>query len=100
MFRLLTFPLLLLAVVAGGGNDLLSSVISSGMSSVPGIITMVLGLCLLITIHELGHWLVARLFGFQTPVFSIGFGKREWRATTILPRGGTAPIRVSRAAAG
>jgi regulator of sigma E protease len=78
MFRLLTFPLLLLAVVAGGGNDLLSSVISSGMSSVPGIITMVLGLCLLITIHELGHWLVARLFGFQTPVFSIGFGKREW----------------------
>lgn len=78
MFRLLTFPLLLAAVVAGGGNDLLSSVISSGLSSVPGIITMVLGLCLLITIHELGHWLVARLFGFQTPVFSIGFGKREW----------------------
>ncbi len=78
MFRLFTFPLLLAAVVAGGGNDLLASVINSGLGSVPGIITMVLGLCLLITIHELGHWLVARLFGFQTPVFSIGFGKREW----------------------
>ena len=48
------------------------------LSHITGIITIVLGLCLLITIHELGHWLVARLFGFQTPVFSIGFGSRKY----------------------
>ncbi|MBA3991880.1 MAG: hypothetical protein C0469_00035 [Cyanobacteria bacterium DS2.3.42] len=28
--------------------------------------------------HELGHWLAARYYGFRTPVFSIGFGKRQW----------------------
>ncbi|MBX9938720.1 MAG: site-2 protease family protein, partial [Candidatus Obscuribacterales bacterium] len=50
----------------------------AGVGGLPSIIIMILGLCLLITIHELGHWLVARLCGMQTPVFSIGFGKREW----------------------
>ncbi len=50
----------------------------SSMGSIASIAVMVLGLCLLITIHELGHWFVARLFGFQTPVFSIGFGPRKW----------------------
>ena len=43
-----------------------------------GIIVMVLSLTFLITIHEAGHWIVARLLGFQTPVFSIGFGPRKW----------------------
>lgn len=50
----------------------------SSLSGIGSIAVMVLGLCLLITIHELGHWFVARLFGFQTPVFSIGFGPRKW----------------------
>jgi len=50
----------------------------SSLGSFTSIAVMVLGLCLLITIHELGHWFVARLFGFQTPVFSIGFGPRKW----------------------
>lgn len=40
-----------------------------------GILAMIAGLALLIVIHEAGHWLVARLLGFQTPVFSVGFGK-------------------------
>ncbi|MCA9802445.1 MAG: RIP metalloprotease RseP [Cyanobacteria bacterium HKST-UBA02] len=43
-----------------------------------GIAAMIFGFAFLILIHELGHWLVARAFGFKTPVFSIGFGKREW----------------------
>ncbi len=43
-----------------------------------GIIAMILSLTFLITIHEGGHWIVARLLGFQTPVFSIGFGPRKW----------------------
>jgi len=50
----------------------------SSLSGFTSIAVMVLGLCLLITIHELGHWFVARLFGFKTPVFSIGFGPRKW----------------------
>lgn len=78
MLRLFTLPVFLAAGLALGGNELLASTLNAGFSSIPGIITMILGLCLLITIHELGHWLVARLFGFQTPVFSVGFGKREW----------------------
>lgn len=50
-------------------------IITAGM---PGIGAMILGLMFLILVHEFGHWIVARMFGFKTPVFSIGFGKREW----------------------
>lgn len=77
MFRLFTFPLLLAAFGFSGGAAYVQDMFA-GMGSLPSIIGMILGLCLLITIHELGHWLVARLCGMQTPVFSIGFGKREW----------------------
>ncbi|MCC6980969.1 MAG: site-2 protease family protein [Candidatus Melainabacteria bacterium] len=45
--------------------------------ALPGILAMVAGIAFLIFIHELGHWLIARMFGFKTPIFSIGFGKRE-----------------------
>lgn len=77
MFRLLTFPLFLAAFAFSGGGSMMSDLMA-GVGGLPSIIIMILGLCLLITIHELGHWLVARLCGMQTPVFSIGFGKREW----------------------
>lgn len=43
-----------------------------------GYVAALLGLVLLIVVHEFGHWLVARFFGFATPVFSIGFGPRKW----------------------
>ena len=50
----------------------------------------------LITIHEFGHFLVARFFGVTVKVFSIGFGKRlfgfQWRGTdyrvSSIPFGG------------
>lgn len=48
------------------------------VAALPGILAMVVALMFLILIHEFGHWIVARLLGFQTPVFSIGFGKRNW----------------------
>ena len=39
----------------------------------------------LITIHEAGHFAMARLLGAPVEVFSIGFGKRLWG----FERGGT-----------
>jgi len=51
----------------------------------------------LVTVHELGHYLVARLFGVRAEAFSIGFGKellgwRDKRGTrwriSALPLGG------------
>ncbi len=32
----------------------------------------------MIIIHEIGHFLVARVFGIRVTVFSVGFGKRLW----------------------
>ncbi len=56
-----------------------ASYFSSITSLLPGILVMILGLMFVcITPHELGHWAAARWFGFKTPVFSIGFGKRNW----------------------
>ena len=44
----------------------------------PGFLMYILGFLLLlgplVTIHELGHYLVARWFGVRANVFSIGFG--------------------------
>lgn len=52
--------------------------------------------CVLVVVHEAGHFLVAKLFGIGTPVFSIGMGPRlfgfTWRGTdyrvSALPVGG------------
>jgi regulator of sigma E protease len=57
---------------------------------------VVLVLGLLILIHELGHFIAAKLFGVRVEVFSIGFGKRliGWRKgetdyrISALPLGG------------
>ncbi len=40
----------------------------------PGHWAMLGALVLMIVLHEFGHWVVARLFGFKAPVFSVGFG--------------------------
>lgn len=39
-------------------------------------ITLLLGLTLLVTIHELGHYFMCKIFGVRTPIFSVGFGPR------------------------
>ena len=41
-----------------------------------GIFTGLLGIGFLIGFHELGHFLFAKIFQVDTPVFSIGFGPR------------------------
>lgn len=43
-----------------------------------GIAAMIVGLMLIVLVHEFGHWIVARMFGMWTPVFSIGFGPRKY----------------------
>ncbi|HIP55787.1 MAG TPA: RIP metalloprotease RseP [Arcobacter sp.] len=61
-----------------------------------GIITFLLVLSVLVFIHELGHFSVARYFGVKVYVFSIGFGPRlytkemwgtQWSISAI-PLGG------------
>jgi regulator of sigma E protease len=61
-----------------------------------GIGPFLLLLGLLIFIHELGHFAVARFFGVRVETFSIGFGKKilKWRrgdtdyCVSIIPLGG------------
>ncbi len=78
MFRLFSFPILIFALLASGT---LAPVTDSGIVGIGSFWRypiMIFGFLMLITVHEFGHWLFARLFGFATPVFSIGFGKRSW----------------------
>ena len=43
--------------------------------SIQGFLFILLGFIFLITVHELGHWILARYYKFKTPIFSVGFGK-------------------------
>ena len=60
------------------------------------IIAFLIMLGVLITIHELGHFLFAKMFGVKVEVFSIGFGKPifKWKGKetvyqiAIIPLGG------------
>lgn len=47
-------------------------------SLVAAYVIMFLDLSVLVAVHEFGHWIVANLLGFKTPVYSVGFGKRSW----------------------
>ena len=40
------------------------------------IIVTLLVITILVTVHELGHALAAKLLGMQVVTFSVGFGKR------------------------
>ncbi len=61
------------------------------------IVVFLLVLTVVVFVHELGHYLVARWAGVRVEVFSIGFGKELWGWTTksgtrwrisLLPLGG------------
>lgn len=39
-----------------------------------GAIAMIAALIVLVIVHEFGHWIVARLCGFDVPTFSVGMG--------------------------
>lgn len=60
------------------------------------IIPLTILLGLLIFVHELGHFSVAKYFGVRVETFSIGFGKKIWQRTkgdttyclSLIPFGG------------
>ena len=62
----------------------------------PMALVAILGFGVLIVVHELGHFLVARLFGMRVERFSIGFGPVLWSrrrgdtdwAISAVPLGG------------
>jgi regulator of sigma E protease len=71
------------------------------MMASPSLLTMIIGFALLlgplVVVHELGHYLVGRLFGIKADAFSVGFGKElagftdkrgtRWKLSA-LPLGG------------
>lgn len=73
--------------------DNIFSLLSSGVSA---IVPFVVLLGILIFVHELGHFLVARWCGVKVEVFSLGFGKKILQhkrgdtvyAISIIPLGG------------
>lgn len=73
--------------------DNIFSILSSGVSA---IVPFVVLLGILIFVHELGHFLVARWCGVKVEVFSLGFGKKILQykkgdtvyAISIIPLGG------------
>lgn len=62
------------------------------------IILFIVGLCLLVSLHELGHYITAKIFGAYCFEYSIGFGKKIIRRKSkfaetffcigVLPFGG------------
>jgi len=66
------------------------------------VISFVITLGLSILVHELGHFLFAKLFGISVETFSIGFGKKLWKkkygetiyALSIFPFGGYVKMRL------
>ena len=62
------------------------------------VLPFLLVLTVVVTIHELGHFLVARAFGVKIDRFAIGFGRglpsgvrRRSATTSISSRSGSAP---------
>src|SRR6185312_69498 len=73
--------------------DTIFGYLHSGLSA---IVPFVVLLGLLIFVHELGHFLVAKFFGVRVEVFSLGFGKKILQrkkgdttyALSLIPLGG------------
>jgi len=49
-------------------------VLSTLQTKIVPLLLAIIGFCSLIAFHELGHFLMCKLFGIATPTFSIGFG--------------------------
>jgi regulator of sigma E protease len=49
------------------------------------VLWFVIGVSLLVTVHEFGHFWVARKLGFKVLRFSVGFGKPVWKKIGAAP---------------
>lgn len=67
------------------------------LDTVLGIVVAIIALLLMVVIHEFGHFIVGRLFGFKINEFAIGFGpsifKKNMKSGTVfslrpIPLGG------------
>ena len=67
------------------------------MATIGYVLLAVLVLLIMITVHELGHYLVGKIFGFNIEEFAIGFGPKlfskqkkngELFSIRLLPIGG------------
>lgn len=73
--------------------DMIISYMHSGISA---IIPFVILLGILIFVHELGHFLVAKFYGVRVEIFSLGFGKKIFQykkgdtnyCISLIPLGG------------
>src|SRR5690606_29836851 len=73
--------------------ELITYYLSQGLSF---IIPLIILLGLLIFVHELGHFLVAKYYGVRVEVFSLGFGKKFFKykkgdteyCLSVIPFGG------------
>ena len=68
--------------------DAISSFIGSKLFP---LILSIVGLSLLIVVHEFGHFFFCKLFGIHTPTFSIGFGPK-----IVEKKIGSTNFRISR----
>lgn len=68
------------------------SSLSSAITIVLYVILAIFVLLLMVTIHELGHYVVGRIFNFKITEFSIGFGKAIY--SKINKRGEKISIRI------
>lgn len=62
------------------------------MSGVPYYLIAILGLAVLMVVHEGGHYLAARRFGMRVTRFSIGFGPTLWKHR---PKGSPTQFQVA-----
>ena len=56
--------------------ELVSKLLAFGIGTVWPIVLLVFGLGMLIFVHELGHFVAAKLVGIKVEVFALGFGPR------------------------
>jgi len=54
------------------------SLLTASFTYLLSLFAAIVGIGFLIFIHELGHFLFCKLFGIDTPSFSIGFGPVLW----------------------
>ncbi|MDR3217296.1 MAG: site-2 protease family protein [Clostridiaceae bacterium] len=61
---------------------IISATFASVMTNIGYIIVAIIGLMIMIVIHELGHYLAGKALGFKIDEFAIGFGPRIFKHTS------------------